>query len=126
MVPLTEKQSVANTMCDLAEGYKSKFGYDQFFLRAVTTALKYYPRSMPLIQHKANCLLSLIKVERNKKRPDTALLLADISQHKQLMKTINELGYKDMPIELYKEWVKSVEREKTKRGLIKNVSNKKI
>lgn len=126
MVPLTPKQSVANTMCDLAEGYKSKFGYDPFFLKVVTSALKYYPRSMPLIQHKANCLLSMIKAERNKRNPDTTLLLADISQHKQLMKTINDLGYKDMPIELYKEWVKSVEREKAKRGLIKTVSNKKI
>jgi len=118
MVPLTEKESVANTMCDLAEGYKSKYGYDKFFLQVVSTALKYYPKSMSLIQHKANCLLTMIKNERNKKNPDTKLILADIEMHKQLIKTINAMGYKDMPTELYQEWVKSVEKEKEKRNVV--------
>jgi len=122
MVPLTPKQSIANTMCDLAEGYKAKYGYDKFFLTVVSTALKYYPKSVPLIQNKANCLLSMIKAERQKDHPDTSLMFAEISLHKQTMKTINELGYKDMPIELYKEWVKSVEKEKQKRGLTKSVN----
>ncbi len=123
MVPLTPKQTIANAMCDLAEGYKAKYGYDKFFLTVVSTALKYYPKSMPLIQHKANCLLTMIKTEQKKPRPDTQVLLADIAMHKQTMKTINGLGYKDMPVELYKEWVRSVEKEKQKRGLIKSVSN---
>jgi hypothetical protein len=124
MVPLTPKQSVASTMCDLAEAYKAKNGYDKFFLTVVSAALKYYPKSLPLMQHKANCLLAMIKSERKKPHPDTALIFADIALHKQTMKTINALGYKDMPIELYKEWVRSVEKEKQKRGLIKTVSNK--
>lgn len=124
MEPLTPKQSIAGTMCDLAEGYKSRYGYDKFFLTVVSTALKYYPKSIPLIQNKANCLLAIIKAERKKTHPDTSLLLSEISLHKQTMKTVNDLGYKDMPIELYKEWVRSVEIEKQKRGLIKTVNNK--
>jgi hypothetical protein len=124
MRPLNENETIANTMCDLAEGYKSKYGYDKFFLTIVNSALKYYPKSMRLIQHKANCLLATIREERKKAHPDTLLILADIALHKQTMKTINELGYKDMPVELYKEWVKSVEKEKEKRGLIKIESNK--
>jgi hypothetical protein len=124
MRPLNEKETIANTMGDLAEGYKAKFGYDKFFLTVVSTALKYYPKSMPLIQDKANCLLAMINAEKKKSHPDVQLILADIALHKQTMKTINELGYKDMPIELYKEWVKSVEKEKEKRGIIKTVSNK--
>ena len=124
MKPLNDKETIANTMCDLAEGYKAKYGYDNFFLTVVSTALKYYPKSMPLIQHRANCLLAMITTEKKKPHPDRQLILADIALHKQTMKTINELGYKDMPIELYKEWVRSVEKEKQKRGLIKTVSNK--
>jgi hypothetical protein len=124
MEPLSPKQSIANTMCDLAEGYKAKFGYDTFFLTIVNTALKYYPKSIPLIQNKANCVLSMIRTERKKLHPDTSVLLAEINLHKETMKTVNGLGYKDMPIELYKEWVKSVEKEKQRRGLIKSVNNK--
>ena len=33
---------------------------------------------------------------------------------------INKLGYKDMPKELYDEWVKSIEAEKIKRGSTNN------
>ncbi|MBS1525301.1 MAG: hypothetical protein JST19_06620 [Bacteroidetes bacterium] len=123
MVPLTPKQNIACTMRDLAEGYKSKYGYDRFFLKMVSTALKYYPKSIPLIQHKANCLLSMIKAEEHKKNPDTQLLAADIAMHKQTIRIINELGYKDMPLELYKEWVNAVEKEKAKRGLTKTITN---
>lgn len=126
MAPLTSKQSIASTMRDLAEGYKAKFGYDNFFLTVVNSALRYYPKCIPLIQDKANCLLTMIKAEQKKPHPDLAVLSADISAHKQTMKTINGLGYKDMPLELYIEWVKSVEKEKQRRGLIKTASNKKI
>lgn len=123
MEPLTVKQTIASTMRDLAEGYKSKFGYDQFFLKVVNTALKYYPKSIPLIQHKGNCLLSMLDAERSKAHPDTQLVLADIALHKQTIKEMNSLGYKDMPVELYKQWVNSVEKEKANRG-IKTVNNK--
>ncbi|HVW99082.1 MAG TPA: hypothetical protein VHA52_01365 [Candidatus Babeliaceae bacterium] len=127
MAPLTQKQSIASAMRDLAEGYKAKIGYDNFYMTIVNTALKYYPKCIPLIQDKANCLLTMIKAEQKKSHPDTAILFADIRAHKQTMKTINALGYKDMPLELYKEWVKSVEREKQRRAaLSKNTSNKKI
>jgi hypothetical protein len=123
MEPLTPKQSIANTMCDLAEGYKAKYGYDKFFLTVISTALKYYPKSIPIIQNKANCLLSMIKTERKKPHPDTSLIFAEINLHKETMQTVNKLGYKDMPIELYKEWVNSVEKEKQKRGLVKSIKN---
>jgi hypothetical protein len=123
MMPLTQKESVAMTMFDLACGYKSYFGYDKFVLNTASTALKYYPKCVPLVQLKANCLLSMIQSEKKKINPDTAVILADIAMHKRMMASVNELGYKDMPIELYKEWVESVEKEKQKRNLNKNTKN---
>lgn len=123
MNPLTPKESVAMTMFDLACGYKSLYGYDNFVLKVSNTALKYYPKCVPLIQLRANCLLTMINKERKKSRPDTATLLADIALHKRAIAEVAQLGYKDMPIELYKDWVQSVEKEKKKRGLIKNISN---
>lgn len=120
MAPLTQKESVAMTMFDLACGYKALYGYDRFVLKTASTALKYFPTCVPLMQLKANTLLSMIKAEKKKANPDTALLAQDISMHKQMIANVTALGYKDMPIELYNEWVKSVEAEKAKRAARKN------
>ncbi|MEN0053540.1 MAG: hypothetical protein AAGC65_07715 [Mucilaginibacter sp.] len=126
MNPLTEKESVAMTMFDLACGYKSLFGYDKFVLQVSNTALKYYPKCVPLVQLRANCLLSMINKEKKKTKPDTAILFANIALHKRAMADVNQLGYKDMPIELYRDWVQSVEKEKKKRGLIKSNNQQPI
>lgn len=123
MNPLTAKQSVAMTMFDLASGYKARFGYDHFVLNTATTALRYFPKCVPLIQLKANCLLAMIQAERKKSKPDTALILSEIAAHKRILASVTGLGYKDMPVELYKEWVASVEKEKQKRGLTRSTKN---
>jgi hypothetical protein len=117
MTPLTERESVAMAMFDLACGYRSIYGYDPFVLHVANTAIKYFPKCVPLIQLKANYFLAQIKAEKNKARPDTVLILKDIALHKRTLASVNDLGYKDMPIELYKDWVQSVEKEKQKRGL---------
>ena len=116
MTPLTQKESVAMTMFDLALGYKHLYGYDNFVLHVVNEALKYFPNSIDLIELKANCINSKIVAERKKSKPDTQLIVTNIALFKHTMASINGLGYKDMPIELYNEWVKSVEKEKTKRS----------
>jgi len=125
MKPLSEKESVAMSLCDLADGYKAKYGYDKFFLQVINTALIYYPKSIDLLQNKANGLLALINSEKKKQHPDGKMILSFIALHKQTMHTISALGYKEMPIEMYKQWVKAVEKEKAKRGLL-NAANKKI
>jgi len=116
MKPLTQKESVAMAMFDLACGYKAHFGYDKFVLSTATTALKFYPKCVPLIQLKANCILNNIIAEKKKRNPNTNFILANIAEHRQVLASVNELGYKDMPIELYKDWVRSVEKEKQKRS----------
>lgn len=123
MTPLSQKETIAETMFDLACGYRALYGYDPFVLKVCNTALKYFPRDVATIQLKANCILSMYRSERKKAKPDTAALLADIAMHKEMMASITRLGYKDMPIELYKEWVQSVEKEKIKREIIKTVNN---
>jgi len=116
MVPLTGKESVAMTMFDLANGYKALYGYDSFVLKVTNTALHYFPKCVPLAQMRANCLLTMIHNEQKKRKPDTATLAIDIRLHKQAQAAIASLGYKDMPVELYKDWVQSVEKEKQRRA----------
>lgn len=69
-----------------------------------------------MIQLKANCIDAMIKAERKKANPDKQLIRSDIVLYKKTLASIDGLGYKDMPPELYKEWVQSVEKEKQKRG----------
>jgi hypothetical protein len=124
MVPLSPKQSIAMTMFDLACGYKFRYGYDKFVLNTITTALKYFPKCVPLIQLKANCMLALYQQERKKNKPNTLFLESVISSHKKTVVSINQLGYKEMPKELYAEWIRSVEKEKQKRKFPGNPNKK--
>jgi hypothetical protein len=119
MAPLSPKESIAETMFDLALGYKFKFGYDSFVLQVINTALKYSPKDVAIIQLKANCIDAMIKAEKRKNNPDKQFITTNIALYKNTLASIDGLGYKDMPVELYQEWVKSVEAEKRKRNLVK-------
>lgn len=120
MTPLTEKESIAMTMFDLANGYKFKHGYDSFVLKVANTALQYFPKSIPLLMTKANYYKTVGTVEIKKVKPNKELLKSNYEIYKQTLVKIDNLGYKDMPPELYAEWVKSVEAEKAKRGITTN------
>jgi hypothetical protein len=122
MAPLSPKESVALTMYDLALGYRFKFGYDRQLLHIVNTALVYFPTSIMLIELKADCVNSEILAEKKKTNPDQKLITSDIAAFKQTVASINYLGYKDMPPELYKDWVHSVELEKEKRNKMQHLN----
>lgn len=113
MAPLTPKEEIAMTMFDLAGSYQFKFGYDAFTLEVINTALKYFPNGIPLLQFKANCLQNLIKETRE----NSTTHISNAKLLKTTLASIDSLGYKDTPPEIYREWVKSVEEEKKKRHI---------
>ncbi|OMP75685.1 MULTISPECIES: hypothetical protein [unclassified Chitinophaga] len=115
MTPLTEKQSIAFAMFDLACAYRFQHGYDTFLLKIMNTALTYYPKCVPLLMIKANFFRAICLTELKKAHPDIAFVKNNYDLYKNNQGTIDQLGYKDMPAELYEDWVKSVEREKIKR-----------
>jgi hypothetical protein len=118
MAPLTEKETIALCMFDLTGAYKFQYGNDEFVLQVADTALKYFPKCVPLMMVKANYYRDLIEAESKKQNPKTELIEKNIASYKQTNAAIDKLGYKDMPVELYAEWVKSVEDEKTRRGVV--------
>ena len=65
---------------------------------------------------KANCIRDKIEAEKKKANPNKEQINANISLYKKTVATIDSLGHKDMPTELYQEWVKSVDEEKAKRN----------
>lgn len=120
MTPLTEKETIAMTMFDLASSYQFQHGYDSFVLKVANTALTYFPKSIPLLMTKANYYRAVGLKEMKRLKPNKGLLKSNYILYKQAIAKIDNLGYKEMPPELYEQWVQSVEQEKKRRGIITN------
>ncbi len=114
MAPLSIKESIALTMFDLASAYSFQNGNDDFVLQIADSALLYYPKCIPMIMLKANCIRDKIENEKKKLNPNLKLISTNIAVYKKTIGTIDSLGHKDMPAELYEQWVKSVDIEKAK------------
>jgi len=117
MTPLTPKESIAMTMLDLASAYEFQHGYDSFVLEVADVALVYFPKCVPLLMTKANYYRSIGLAEKNKQNPDTEFMRNNYAMYKAALSKIDRLGYKEMPTELYEQWVQDVEKEKKKRSL---------
>lgn len=117
MTPLSPKESIAMAMFDLASAYNFEYGYDDFILEITDTALQYFPKCIPLIMMKVNYFKNKIETEKKKQNPNKLLINNNIALYKLTVNRIDSLGYKDMPLELYEDWVKTVENEKMKRGI---------
>jgi len=124
MEALSDKQSIALCMIDLAKGYQRKLGLladNEFILKCCDTALKYYPNYI-------NGLL--LKAETKKKQfdwlmeknyaehpsdifhlPKAQLLFTEMTQ---LYGEIHQLGYRKMPEEMYLNWLVSLKEERNK------------
>lgn len=120
MAPLSDKESIALTMFDLAETYNFQYGQDNFLLQMVDTAINYYPACIPLYELKHNCCVELVQKENKKSKPDTALIDKNIALYIAAQAKLDELGYQDEPPEVYKAFVQGMEDEKKKRGLNKS------
>lgn len=120
MQPLSEKESIAMCLFDLGCGYKNKFGYDDFMLKITNTGLKYAPKSLELLMNKADYYHFAGVREASKTNRDKQKMKATYLAYCQTVDKINKLGYKEMPKELYDEWVRSIEAEKIKRGYTSN------
>ncbi len=115
MNPLNETEMLAMCLFDLASGYQYNYGYDDFFLEVVEEGLKYFPNSIELHMNKANYYLDLAENLKQNNHPLEAQRIFELYQ--KITLRINELGHQELPLELYEEWVRSMEEEKKKQDL---------
>jgi hypothetical protein len=119
MDALTEKQSVALCLWDLAMGYQHENDYDEFVLKCCNTVIKYYPTCITALMTKQNCLQAIGKrqqeIAKQKGNESTPEMKRTHKDYVALNKQIEELGYREMPQDLYENWIKSVEEEKQKQ-----------
>ena len=123
MEPLTQKQTIAQCMADLAREYTQKYGYDQFVAQCVDTTLKYDPANIFARQIKSDYqTLRFDYVVGQVGRPSPDLLKAQypkiyqlLEERNQIYRLIDASGYQEMPEQAYREWLNSVNKEKEKQ-----------
>jgi len=106
MDTLSQKQSVALCLVDLAQGYQAKFGTGDgsFVLKCCETALQHFPNYINALLLKAETIATLYRQaspssEENKER---------LAQMNELYSHIHQLGYRKMPENMYLNWLNSM------------------
>lgn len=123
MDTLSTKQSVANCLVDLAQGYQHKFGKDnpEFVVKCCNTCLKYHSTNVNAMLTKAEAQKYYIQLQmktKNKKTPQE--LFADNSikemyeDMEQTYVKLHQLGYRRMPEEMYMQWMGALRNEPNK------------
>jgi len=117
MRALSDKEAVAMTLVDLAQGYQAKFGIEDgsFIIKCCDTALGHYPKYINAMLLKAEILTELYRESNDKEL---------FSQMTELYTNIHKLGYRKMPQQMYANWLNSLNAEDGNQG-IKAILNPK-
>lgn len=110
MRALSDKEAVAMTLVDLAQGYQAKFGIEDggFILKCCDTALEHFPKYINAMLLKAEILTELYRESNDQEL---------FSQMTELYTNIHELGYRKMPQQMYMNWVNSLSTEDRNQGI---------
>lgn len=109
MRALSDKEAVAMTLVDLAQGYQAKFGIEDgsFIIKCCDTSLEYFPKNINAMLLKAEVLTELYRESNDQKL---------FEQMTELYTTIHELGYRKMPQQMYANWLNSLNAEDRNQG----------
>lgn len=110
---LNNQQSIALCVIDLAKCYEKQTHnyYDGFIIRCCDLMLKYHAVNVQALLLKAETLKRIYEKQvqdADKKAPDT------YSQMEQLYLHLYDLGYREMPDQMYREWLLSLKDQKNK------------
>lgn len=122
MDTLSKRQVIANSILDLAKGYRNKYDFDEFYLECVNTALQYHPNNVVGHLMKGNYYYWLIQDILQQDPSITKRPTQEVPEFWDLVNkvkaekaTLDALGYEQMPKEVYQDWLNSVEKEKSKQ-----------
>jgi hypothetical protein len=119
----TKKQVIALCLADLASGYIHKYGYDSFVIQCANSALAYAPGNISALALKANYHSACFEYTVNQiGRPPQDILKEQYPRIYELLekrnnfyRKIDEMGFVEMPPEIYEKWLNSVNEEKERR-----------
>lgn len=104
MRALSNKEAIAMTLVDLAQGYQAKFGIEDgsFIIKCCDTALEHFPKYINAMLLKAEILTELYRKSNDKEL---------FGQMTELYTSIHKLGYRKMPQQMYTNWLNSLNDE---------------
>ncbi|WP_094179016.1 hypothetical protein, partial [Flavobacterium psychrophilum] len=111
MKALNNRESIAVVMIDLADNYNVKFPNNDgtFILKCCETAIKEYPNFATALILQAETHKKQMKKEQNQDKAKQMLLnLEKEYAH------IHEIGYRNMPEDMYLNWLVSLKTERKK------------
>lgn len=123
MQPQTKKQVISQCLSDLTSGYIHKYGYDKFVIQCIDSVLAYAPNNTSALAMKSNyhsIRLSYTASQVGSPPPET--LKAEypriyelLEERNRIYRRMDEIGFVEMPKEIYQSWLNSVNEEKEKR-----------
>ncbi len=118
MEKLSQEQSIAFCLYDLAKGYEKKFGKEQtdFIEKCLDKSLKHFPNNVFALL--AQSELTKLKMEENQKKSDDRWR----KQYQEQIVHIYQLGYRKMPDSQYLSWMMEL-KEQEEKYLNKEVMN---
>jgi hypothetical protein len=121
---LNEKQMLALSLIDLAQGYERKLGVLanlDFILTCCETALRFYPHYINAILLKAETRkkqFNSLMTKNHAKYPAELLHIKEaqelFAEMTLLYSQIHQLGYRKMPEDMYMAWLLSLKEERSK------------
>lgn len=122
MTGLTRRQLMSMIFNDLASGYISKFGRDEFVQEVIDKALELNPESINTNIHHFNMRLARMSFVAQqlqiKQTSDLKPYPKAVEIFKSLAKQdrkLKDLGFEEMPKERYEAWLQSLKEEKEKQ-----------
>lgn len=120
---LSEKQTLALCVLDLAQGYSHKYKKNdgRFIINCCDLTLKYFPNCVNAMLLKAETMLAQIQKVQVQKGLKTIQEAGKTTEAKANYKAMNdlygkilEIGYRQMPEQMYVDWLISLKTERTK------------
>lgn len=123
MQPQTKEQVIAQCLSDLASGYIHKYGYDKFVIQCIDSVLAYAPTNTSALAMKSNyhsIHLSYAAHQVGSPPPDTLkvnypYIYKLYEERNNVYRKLDEIGFVEMPKEVYENWLNSVNKEKERR-----------
>jgi cell division protein FtsL len=123
MQPQDKKQVIAQCLSDLASGYIHKYGYDKFVIQCIDSVLAYAPTNTSALAMKSNyhsIHLSYAAHQVGSPPPDTLkvnypYIYKLYEERNNVYRKLDEIGFVEMPKEVYENWLNSVNEEKERR-----------
>jgi hypothetical protein len=113
MDTLSNRETVAQCILDLAKGYERRTGNskDRFLIRCCDLVSKYHPVNIAAAIYKADILRRQFQSAKELQPEKTQKLYREMEV---LYVSILKAGYVEMPEKMYQNWLQSVNREKKK------------